>query len=97
MKTAVLAAVIALLSCHGAAAACSIQNRQEVQVGDSKGVRGVCSNNGSSITCTFVQGEGITCDGPAGSYNGSDLNALVFSACGCSAQQEKEMQEKKEL
>jgi hypothetical protein len=97
MKTAVIVTIITFLSCHGVAAACSIQNRHEVQIGSSKGVEGVCSNNGSSITCTFDNGEGITCDGPAGSYNGNDLNALVYSACGCSAQEERELQEMKAL
>jgi hypothetical protein len=98
MKSAVIGGAIALVVLlHGVASACTIQNRKEVQIGDSKGVTGVCSNNGGTISCTFVTGEGITCDGPAGSYNGNDLNALVYSACGCSAQEERELQEKKEL
>jgi hypothetical protein len=98
MKSAVIGGAIALVVLlHGVASACTIQNRKEVQIGDSKGVTGVCSNNGGAISCTFVAGEGITCDGPAGGYNGNDLNALVYSACGCSAQEERELQEKKEL
>jgi len=98
MKRAVIGAFMAVvLLSHGVASACSIQDRKDVQVGDSKGVEGVCSNNGAAIACTFVAGEGITCNGPAGSYNGNDLNALIFSACGCSDQEEREQQEKKEL
>lgn len=97
MKVNVIGPIAALLVFHGVAAACSIQNRHDIQVGDSKGIEGVCSNNGASITCTSVEGGGMTCDGPAGSYDGSDLNALVFSACGCDVQEEEELQDKKEL
>jgi hypothetical protein len=98
MKRTVIGAVIAVaLLLHGVASACSIQNRKEVQIGDSKGVEGVCSNNGQPISCKFDAGEGITCDGPGGSYTGNDLDSLVFSACGCSSQEERELQEKKVL
>jgi hypothetical protein len=98
MKRAVIGATTTfVLLFHGVASACSIQDRKEVQIGDSTGVVGVCSNNGQPISCTFVAGEGITCDGPAGSYNGDDLNALIFSACGCSAQEERELKEKNAL
>jgi hypothetical protein len=83
--------VAAILLLHGVASACSIQNRKEAQIGDSKGVTGVCSNNGLPISCMFIKGEGITCDGPAGGVNGDDLNALIFSACGCSEQEEREL------
>ncbi len=96
-RTVIGCTVAAVLLLHGVASACSIQDRKDVQVGDSKGVTGLCSNNGAPISCSFVAGEGITCDGPAGSYNGNDLDALVFSACGCSAQEEREQQEKKAL
>jgi len=98
MTRAVIGFIVAvILLFHDVASACSIQNKKDVQIGDSKGVTGVCSNSGAPISCTFVEGEGITCDGPAGSYNGDDLNALIFSACGCSAQEERELKEKKEL
>jgi hypothetical protein len=96
-RTLIGGIVAAILLLHGVASACSIQERKEVQAGDSKGVEGVCSNNGAAISCTFVAGEGITCDGPAGSYNGNDLDALISSACGCSEQEERVLQEKKAL
>ncbi len=59
--------------------------------------QGRCSNNGLPISCIFIEGEGITCDGPGGGYSGEDLNSLIFSACGCSSEKEEEKQEKKEL
>jgi len=96
-RTVIECTAAAVLLLHGIASACSIQDRKDVQVGDSRGVTGVCSNNGAPITCTYVTGEGTTCDGPAGSYNGNDLNALIFSACGCGSQEEREKQEKKDL
>ena len=98
MKRTVIGCIVAaILLLHGVASACSIQDRKDVQIGDNKGVVGVCSNNGAAISCTFVAGEGITCNGPEGSYNGDDLNALIFSACGCSAQEDRELKEKKAL
>lgn len=97
MKKAVIATIIAFLTFHGVAAACTILNRHEVQSGDSKSIEGVCSNNSLPITCNFAKGEGITCAGPGGSYSGADLDTLIFSACGCSAQDEKEMREKNKL
>lgn len=96
-RTVIGCTVAAVLLLHGVASACSIQDKKEVQIGDNKGVTGVCSNSGAPITCTYVAGEGTTCDGPAGSYNGNDLNALIFSACGCSEQEERVLQEKKAL
>ncbi len=97
MKSVIIVSILLVLSLHGTAAACSIQNRHETQIGDEKGVEGVCSNNGLPITCHIANDGGVTCDGPSGSYNGYDLNALVFSACGCSSQEEQEKKEKKEL
>lgn len=97
MKLAVIGFSMAMLFCHGVSSACSIQDAQKVQIGDYKGIKGKCSNNGLPISCIFIEGEGITCDGPSGSYSGDDLNALVFSACGCSSEKEEEKQEKKEL
>jgi hypothetical protein len=97
MKIAVMVFAAAMVFCSGVASACSVQNKKEIQSGDNKGFEGVCSNNGLPISCSFVPGEGITCDGPGGGYNGYDLNALIFSACGCSSQEEQEQQEKKAL
>jgi hypothetical protein len=98
MKLAVILSSMAmLLFYHDVANACSIQNVQKVQIGDYKGIKGRCSNNGLPISCIFIEGEGISCDGPAGSYSGDDLNSLVFSACGCSTEKEEEKKEKKEL
>jgi len=98
MKTAMVACILfVLLSLQGTATACSIQNRRDTQVGDSKAIEGTCSNNGLPITCQVANSGGISCDGPSGSYDGYDLNALVFSACGCSSEQEQQQKEKKEL
>ncbi len=96
MKRAVIGFIAAMVLICDVGYACSLLNKKEAQIGDSKGVEGVCSNNGLPISCIFV-GEGITCDGPGGSYSGNDLDSLIFSACGCSAQEERELQEKKEL
>ncbi len=98
MRTAMIASILlVLLSFSGDAAACSILNRKDTQVGSSRAIEGTCSNNGLPITCQVADDGGISCDGPEGSYNGYDLNALVFSACGCSSEQEQQQQEKKEL
>ncbi len=98
MKTALIASILfGLLSFQTVSAACSIQNRKDTQVGSSKAIEGTCSNNGLPITCQIDDSGGISCDGPEGSYNGYDLNALVFVACGCSSQQEQQLDEKKEL
>lgn len=73
----------------GLAVACDIENKQEIQVGVSAGIAGVCSNNGNSIQC-LSEGEGtdrLTCNGPEGSFNGPDLQALISTACGCGAEQ----------
>jgi hypothetical protein len=74
----------------GLAMACSIENRQEIEVGISEGVAGECSNNGNSIQC-LSEGEGadrFTCNGPQGNFSGPDLQALISTACGCPAEQE---------
>jgi len=97
MKRAIIMSIIAVLLCQGIAAACGILNPKDVQIGENKGIQGLCSNNVAPIACTFVKGEGITCDGPAGSYNGYDLNALIFSACGCSEQEEEMLRERKSI
>lgn len=98
MKLAVVVFGTVLFSWSGVADACSIVNTEKVQIGDSQeGVKGTCSNNGLSISCEHTKDGPITCDGPAGGYSGNDLSSLVFSACGCSAQQEKGREQKKDL
>jgi len=98
MKRSILVAIVtAVLLFHGVAAACTMLNKKEVQIGDKKGVQGVCSNNGLPISCTFISGEGISCDGPEGGVNGNDLSSLIFSVCGCSGQEERELKEKQVL
>jgi len=97
MKATLMGVVMVLALCGSAAAACSILNEEKVQIGSYKGVKGICSNSEQSITCIFMEGVGIKCDGPSGGYTGSDLDSLIISACGCSAAQEKELQFKKEL
>ena len=97
MNIAVMILGIALLLAQGDAHACSILNEKKVTIGDYPGIEGVCSNNGLPISCQFVEGEGITCDGPAGSYTGDDLKSLIFSACGCSTERQEEQHLKKEL
>lgn len=97
MKLAFIGFGMAVLFAHGITNACSIQDVQNVQIGVSKGIEGRCSNNGLPISCVFIDGDGISCDGPGGSYSGDDLKGLTFSACGCSSEKEKEKQDKKEL
>ncbi len=97
MKIAVLGLCIAIAALEGTALACTIQNARETLVGNNNAVTGACSNNGLPITCQFKEGTGFACDGPAGSYSGSDLNTLIFSACGCSVQDEREKGQKKQI
>jgi hypothetical protein len=80
-----------------ASAECGIANRGKVEIGSRSGIKGICSNNKLPITCIYRESEGITCDGPSGGYTGYDLDSLIFSACGCSVEYEKELQLKKEL
>ena len=97
MKFAVLVFSVALFFCYSAAIACSIQDGQDVQIGANKGTKGQCSNSGLPITCVYIEGGSLSCDGPSGSYSGYDLNSLVYSACGCSYEEEQKKQEEKEL
>lgn len=76
---------------------CYMMNQEHVQVGSYKGIRGTCSNNGLPITCILMEGVGVECDGPSGGYTGYDLDYLIFAACGCSVQEEKERQLKREF
>jgi putative hemolysin len=87
MSKALLFCCIAGLLGSGSALACDIVNKQEISVGVSTGVAGECPNNGGSIQCiSDEQGsEGLTCNGPEGSYSGSDLPDLIATACGCGA------------
>lgn len=80
---------ICLLGLLGAtsAVACDILDKREIHVGGSEGVAGKCSNNSHTVEC-IRENEGadkFTCNGPEGSYDGSDLKALIATACGCGA------------
>jgi 4-hydroxy-3-methylbut-2-enyl diphosphate reductase IspH len=97
MKRAAIVLTAAMVFCYGVASACSIRDRKETQIGNDRTIEGVCSNNGLPISCMVAAGEGITCDGPEGGYNGYDLNALIYPACGCSLEQEQLQEEKKDI
>ena len=87
-KGVVLLGFLGLINA-GLAAACDIDDKREIQVGTGTGVAGACSNNGSPVQC-FGEGEeadSLTCNGPEGSYSGSNLQQLVSAACGCGAGQ----------
>lgn len=72
---------------HGVADTCSIQNRENTEIGVNKAITGQCSNNGMVISCSFTDSQEITCSGPGGDYSGNDLNALIISACDCNNQE----------
>lgn len=97
MRHVLAGLVLALLWITAAAAQCIILNEEKVQVGNYKGVKGLCSNNRLPVTCVLMEGIGVECDGPSGGYTGKDLDSLIFSACGCSSQKEKELELKKQL
>jgi hypothetical protein len=82
-KTAIGLSLVLLL-CYSIASACTIKNPKNVEMGASKGIEGVCSNTDAAISCEYVSGAGVRCHGPSGSFSGSDLSQVVFSACGCS-------------
>lgn len=88
---------LAMVLYNNTAPGCFILNEEKVQVGSRPAIKGICSNNRLPITCLFREGTGIECDGPSGGYTGYDLDSLIFSACGCSIEKEKELQLKKEL
>lgn len=73
------------------ALACDIVNKREIEVGASKGVAGQCSNNSHAIQCIneHMESNTFTCNGPKGSYDGPDLQALIATACGCGANSEE--------
>lgn len=88
-KGFLLFGLIGLLNA-GLAVACYIENKREIHVGVSAGVAGECSNNGSPIQC-ISEGEGadrLNCNGPEGSFSGSDLHVLISTACGCGSNQD---------
>jgi hypothetical protein len=96
MKITLMILVMLLLS-KTASLACSVLNEERIQVGSRPGIKGTCSNNGLPVTCFYIEGEGVECDGPSGGYTGKNLESLIFSACGCSVTYENEQQLKREL
>ncbi len=70
------------------AASCSIKDREKTEFGPDRGITGECSNNGLSVTCARTDNEMIMCTGPGGDYSGTDLDALIFNACDCAADQD---------
>ena len=71
----------------GSAHACDIEQKREIQVGTSKGVAGVCSNNTAPIRC-INDGQGaerFSCNGPEGNFSGPNLQPLIATTCGCAA------------
>ena len=77
--------------------ACSVLNKQKAHVGVSKGFRGECSNSGNNITCVLEQGSWVNCSGFGGSFTGTALNSLIFSACECNAQEERQRKLKEQM
>jgi hypothetical protein len=77
--------------------ACSILDKEKTHIGVDEGIRGKCSNNEYPITCVLEDGAWLKCAGPGGTYSGTNLNSLIFSACGCRAQEEKIKKLKEEL
>ena len=87
MKKIVLyVCVIGLLN-TASAGACDLIDKRKIRVGVSEGIAGKCSNNTLPIQCVSDGKEAtrLTCNGPEGSYSGSDLQDLISTACGCSA------------
>lgn len=97
MKRLLLSAILLLALVGEAMGDCIILNKEYIRIGSRSGIKGVCSNNKLPITCNHVQDDGARCDGPSGGFSGNDLQALIFSACGCSVEEENELQLKKEL
>ena len=91
--------VFSIIICinHGFVYACSIQDQKKVRIGANEGIEGTCSNNGFPISCVDLGDDEISCDGPGGGFSGYDLESLIFSACGCSSQEEKGKQLKKQV
>jgi hypothetical protein len=90
VKLVIVALVyMALLFVPGTAYACSVLDKEAAHLGVSKGFRGTCSNNGSNITCVLEQGSWVNCSGYKGSRTGTSLQSLIYSVCGCTAQEER--------
>ena len=88
MKLSLLSLGLAAIFMNNTLFACEIVEERRVHRGMNKGVAGVCSNNGSEIECYYA-GQyrgGITCSGPQGTNSGYKLQSLIYSVCGCSAQ-----------
>jgi hypothetical protein len=88
-KGILLMCVVGLLNV-GHANACDIVDKQEIQVGGREGISGKCPNNSLPVQCVN-EGDGadsLTCNGPEGSFDGSDLQDLISMACGCAAGQD---------
>ena len=86
-KGFVLLCLIGLLNA-GSAVACDIVNKRKIHVGVSEGVAGECSNTGEPVQCVGKgeEANSLNCNGPEGSFSGSDLQDLIRTACGCGAQ-----------
>ncbi|OGW41601.1 MAG: hypothetical protein A2010_18520 [Nitrospirae bacterium GWD2_57_9] len=89
--------VLILILLPGFAFACSLLQQEKTFVGSRPAIKGICSNNGMPAICLFREGTGVECDGPSGGYTGYDLYSLIFSACGCSSEEENELWLRKEL
>jgi len=80
------------------AEACSIVDKRETRLGVDYGVEGRCANNGWRIACTLSQQQQqISCEGPEGVFNGSQIGYLVMAACGCTQQQALQQQLEEQL
>lgn len=97
MRPVFLGFIMAMTLFHGIASACSILHEEKTFVGSRPAIKGICSNNRMPIICLFREGVGVECDGPSGGYTGYDLYTLIFSACGCSTEQEKEQYQKEQM
>ncbi len=87
----VAASIFAMVLFFGfeAAYACSVLNKEEAKLGVSRGFRGECSNSGYSVTCVLEEGSWVSCSGFGGTFSGTNIKSLIFSACQCSAQEER--------
>ena len=94
--TALLSATI-LISFHGHADACWIDNKRTTHIGLNKGVSGRCSNNGRPITCVLASNEGWECHGPVGTLHGFSVENVIVEACGCSLERESETRQQEQL
>ena len=98
MKVSMVFWAAASLAAFSAAEACSIVDKRRVQLGVDYGIEGRCANNGWRIACTVSQQDDeISCEGPEGVFNGTEIGYLVLSACGCTQQQELQQQLQQQL